>query len=301
MKTEYGYIYVLTCLITMKEYVGQAKCWKKRWKRHCADARGDSLFAIHCAIRTYGKENFALTILRRCPIEEMDYWEEYYVEKHDTLAPDGYNLTTGGDGSKASEDTRIRLSNALKAYWGSLTEDERGLAVNRRARSEETIEKCKKTWKKNLVANSEAIGRGMRDAWQRPEERVKRTEVFRTPEYRAAASIRRLTFEATPKGAETRCRVSMQLKGRKLSDVTRNRMRTSQRVRRDAETTEDREVTATTTREACKKRSKKQHQKINAKISAARIRVVITKTPEELRAASKKSWVTRRANLAKKV
>lgn len=116
---EYGYIYILTCLVTMKEYVGQAKCWKTRWCSHCRSAVTNSPYVIHAAIRTYGAENFAITIVRRCPLEELNYWEEYYIDKFDTLMPYGYNMTVGGDGVRGrqvTKKTRTLVAQLMRNY-----------------------------------------------------------------------------------------------------------------------------------------------------------------------------------------
>ena len=46
--------------------------------------------------------------------EEMCSDEQYYIEVFDTLWPNGYNLTKGGDGLIPCEETRKKISNSLK-------------------------------------------------------------------------------------------------------------------------------------------------------------------------------------------
>ena len=46
--------------------------------------------------------------------EEMCNDEKYYIKFYDTLWPNGYNLTEGGDGLIPCEETRRKLSNSLK-------------------------------------------------------------------------------------------------------------------------------------------------------------------------------------------
>ena len=46
--------------------------------------------------------------------EEMCSDEQYYIKVFDTLYPNGYNLTEGGEGCVASEETRRKLSLAQK-------------------------------------------------------------------------------------------------------------------------------------------------------------------------------------------
>ena len=46
--------------------------------------------------------------------EEMCSDEQYYIEVFDTLYPNGYNLTKGGDGCVASDETRRKMSESKK-------------------------------------------------------------------------------------------------------------------------------------------------------------------------------------------
>ena len=46
--------------------------------------------------------------------EEMCSDEQYYIEVFDTLWPNGYNLTKGGDGLIPCEEIRKKISNSLK-------------------------------------------------------------------------------------------------------------------------------------------------------------------------------------------
>jgi group I intron endonuclease len=95
----------------MKEYVGQTKCWKRRWSMHCQSSRAKiTPCAIHKAMKAYGIENFAITVVRRCYIEELNYWEEYYVEKFDTLMPAGYNMTLGGDNVRGVLRSKVTIT-----------------------------------------------------------------------------------------------------------------------------------------------------------------------------------------------
>ena len=49
------------------------------------------------AINLYGWENFEQSILRLCTSkEEADQYERYFIEKYNTIYPNGYNLQNGG-------------------------------------------------------------------------------------------------------------------------------------------------------------------------------------------------------------
>jgi hypothetical protein len=51
---------------------------------------------LNNAIRLYGKDVFKVILLKTCPLEEMDKWEQHYISELNTLFPNGYNLTIGG-------------------------------------------------------------------------------------------------------------------------------------------------------------------------------------------------------------
>jgi len=46
--------------------------------------------------------------------EDLDDAEDFWIACFHTLAPNGYNLTTGGKGGKCSEETRLKMSESAK-------------------------------------------------------------------------------------------------------------------------------------------------------------------------------------------
>src|SRR5580704_3159657 len=95
-------VYKITNKINEKSYIGQTiGPIEKRWNSHCSkQKRGHGIF--YRAIAKYGKENFEIKILARCnSIQEMNHREVYYIKLFNTLAPNGYNLDTGGKNKKA--------------------------------------------------------------------------------------------------------------------------------------------------------------------------------------------------------
>lgn len=111
-------MYLITNTVTKKLYIGQTICTlKKRWSQHMSDTkrmRGPH-HLVH-SIRKHGYGAFTIETLHECETkEEMDFVEMFYIEFLGTKAPNGYNLTDGGDGTqgrsgwKASEETRVKL------------------------------------------------------------------------------------------------------------------------------------------------------------------------------------------------
>lgn len=109
-----GEIYCITSP-SNKKYIGQ--CVKKlssgknwgyisRWKEHIRDSKDRNYCRLlNSAIKKYKPENFKLEILKECIIEELDFFEKYYIENYNTMTPNGYNLTSGGGVTRYSEET----------------------------------------------------------------------------------------------------------------------------------------------------------------------------------------------------
>lgn len=104
------FIYKITNLINGKCYIGQTtRNIKERWNSHCY--RKDSKSIINFAINKYGKNNFKLEILEKTTINKLDKKEIYWINKLNTMAPNGYNLESGGNKfKKASKVLRKKLS-----------------------------------------------------------------------------------------------------------------------------------------------------------------------------------------------
>jgi group I intron endonuclease len=108
----YGVIYKVTNLVNDKRYIGKSVDFKNRLYNHLSNARKNSGYALHNAIRKYGLENFNWTIIDEAYSEdELNdkeiFWIDYYKSFRDFGL--GYNLTLGGDGGKLSEETKRKI------------------------------------------------------------------------------------------------------------------------------------------------------------------------------------------------
>ena len=104
-------IYLITNMVNGKQYVGQtSRTLEQRWREHCS-ANSQCTY-LHNAVVKYGKENFKVEQIDvAVEQEEADYKESQYIACYHTLAPDGYNLETGGNrGKKPSEVTCYKIS-----------------------------------------------------------------------------------------------------------------------------------------------------------------------------------------------
>jgi len=94
-----GCIYLLTCDINGKAYVGQSLDYKNRMSGHKSSAKNPKQYFSY-AIRKHGWENFTKEILiDDVPKDELNDLEIYYIAVKNTFGPGGYNLTAGGGGT----------------------------------------------------------------------------------------------------------------------------------------------------------------------------------------------------------
>ena len=105
-----GYIYLIIDLTNWKKYVGQ---------HHYHLEKLDSNYhgSGHIIKMIYKKrpETLKEVYLKTCYTqEELDEWEKYFIFTFDTIYPNGYNLTEGGNGGVPCEETRKKMSESKK-------------------------------------------------------------------------------------------------------------------------------------------------------------------------------------------
>ena len=108
-------VYKVTNSITAKAYIGQTtRTLEERWTEHCKPAL-KYRSALSSAVQKYGKENFTIEELGTADTQgELDTLEKSMIEKHTTLAPNGYNLKEGGLGGALGQGAKDKLSRANK-------------------------------------------------------------------------------------------------------------------------------------------------------------------------------------------
>ena len=108
-------IYKVTNKLNGKVYIGQTiRPLNVRWRQHCNPSNSKCL-GLHRAIQKYGKENFTVEQIDiACDRDELDKKEIYWIDYYDCIVPNGYNLKSGGNGCRVSEETRVRLGNAFR-------------------------------------------------------------------------------------------------------------------------------------------------------------------------------------------
>ena len=79
-------IYMYTNKLNNKKYVGQLINRVKRFDQQFKDNQ-----LIDDTIQLEGIENFNFEILKQVDKPNLSYWEDYYILKHNTMFPNGYN------------------------------------------------------------------------------------------------------------------------------------------------------------------------------------------------------------------
>lgn len=95
-----GWIYLITNTVTGHRYVGQtSRTVTARWKQHVSDAlhKPNKMTLMGRAIRKYGAESFSVETIGQFT-NCLGEAEKLFIAELNTFAPNGYNLTQGGDG-----------------------------------------------------------------------------------------------------------------------------------------------------------------------------------------------------------
>jgi len=106
---KYGLIYLITNKVNGQQYVGQTKRnVRLRWGAHKWTKSG----ILGKAFKKYGLNNFIFEEIISCfDKDSLNYYEKYFIEFYNTLRPNGYNLTTGGNDYTFDNETKQKMRN----------------------------------------------------------------------------------------------------------------------------------------------------------------------------------------------
>ena len=217
-----GSIYKITNTVNSKAYIGQTRydAEKTRISKHLT---GNGSRIIKKAIEKYGQDAFTYEILHDGIIPEfLDDLEIEAIEKFNTIAPHGYNLTAGGEGGSPSEETRQKISDANKGKSPpnkgkpvpEVTRRKISVALKGNPRSEKTRQKISETLKANPT-----ITRGMLGKKHSEEARRKISESHKGK-------------KQGPHSEEHRQKISDANKARKTSEEARRKIGEAIKVKR---------------------------------------------------------------------
>lgn len=128
----YGYIYKITNLLNGKIYIGKHKYDKPELDPKYIT----SGVLINKSINKHGIQNFSKELICICnSLEELNLKESWFISEFNSNYPNGYNLTSGGDGisdpsdeilrknrewhlgKTQSEETKLKRINSLKKVY----------------------------------------------------------------------------------------------------------------------------------------------------------------------------------------
>jgi group I intron endonuclease len=143
-------VYLVTNLINNKKYIGYTtKTLKERMQGHFHKSKYKNdphyFYLFSLALKKYSKEVFQWEELCTCKdLKDCQEKEIFYIQKYNTVSPNGYNLTHGGNGGIQSDETKKKISDSLKKYYSENTCAFKNLS------SEKRSEMAKKAWETKL-------------------------------------------------------------------------------------------------------------------------------------------------------
>lgn len=123
-----GFIYKITNKINNKIYIGQTTVKRPtdRYSKHRYVARHiekeKSVSALHRAMNKDGVDNFSFEIIEEVENSLLNQEEMKYIQLYNSLVPNGYNLTLGGDGTKGysrpqTEEEKEKRKKSCKEFY----------------------------------------------------------------------------------------------------------------------------------------------------------------------------------------
>ncbi len=107
-------LYTIENQVNGKQYIGISSNVAKRWLAHKS---GYGSKIVYQAIKKYGLNSLKFDILCEGCEEDIKKLEIAMIEKYNSVAPGGYNLTTGGEGTVGfhhSKETRRKIATKTK-------------------------------------------------------------------------------------------------------------------------------------------------------------------------------------------
>lgn len=189
----YFYVYLTTCKVNSKIYVGKAKVRPYHEKYY------GSGIILENAIKKYGVENFTKEILEGFDSEEECFEaERFYIEALHARDPKiGYNIASGGPGGRAAgKRMTVEEAKAVHKSWGS--REHRELVSQNSLRywadigAEERHSRASKTWTPDRrAARSKMLADRLADPVEGEAYRKKLSEAVRAANEKAEIQAKR--------------------------------------------------------------------------------------------------------------
>ena len=116
-------IYCIKNTETNLMYIGQSINIEARFRKHKNKLR-DNIHENDYLQRSWNKyknDCFTFYIIEKCQRKNLNLLEKKYIEKLNTLFPNGYNLKNGGSVFTHSDESKKRLSIGVVNYFKDKT------------------------------------------------------------------------------------------------------------------------------------------------------------------------------------
>jgi len=115
-------VYKITNKLNNKCYIGiTAKTFRKRYNCRNDWWNAPSVnILLKNAVNKYGDENLIVEVICSAKNrEDLNYLENYFITYYNSIAPNGYNLTSGGDSFTHNEESNLknRLAHLGRPAW----------------------------------------------------------------------------------------------------------------------------------------------------------------------------------------
>lgn len=193
-------IYIITCLVNGRVYIGQSKHIQKRWLEHKEELQKGSHCNNHLqnAWNKYGEKSFVFSVLELCPDTKLTEREQYWIDYYGGINSKGtYNFREAGSRGSMSEETRKIMSENTK----KLRENPEWVAKNAQA---------------------------IKDSWT-VERRQHMSEIKTGSTWTDCQRQNRKHFDdlrrGVPRSEKTKQKISQSLLGHNVSEETRQKLR----------------------------------------------------------------------------
>jgi len=158
-------VYLITNLLDGKKYVGKTeKTVQARWADHRGNARNPKKQEyLYRAIRKHGAENFSVEILAEATtVDELNSLECRFIAELGTLAPNGYNMTHGGEGVAGTDEVRQKIrEKALGRPTSVLQKKVASQTHKGKVTSAETRNKMSAAWDETMRRKQASVARAV--------------------------------------------------------------------------------------------------------------------------------------------
>lgn len=188
-------IYIITNSLNGMQYVGITNDIERRWRRHKGANEGQFL---HRAIKKHGVEAFVFTHYADAfDADSAKAIERMLILEHNTMAPHGYNLTQGGDGTfgrKHTEESKEKSRTSNKKTWADPElRAANALKISKAVKGKPNGRKGTPNGKKGMPHSAEHAA-NLKTALNTPESKEKRSKAAKIalndPAWKAAQSAR---------------------------------------------------------------------------------------------------------------